>query len=51
MPQNMKPKGEAVRQAASKLLELARKAETVAPERYQDWEEEYARLKWSNHDE
>ena len=40
---------ETVRHAATVLLELARQAETRAPEDYQDWEEEYARVKWSNH--
>ncbi len=42
-------KAETVRQAATTLLELASKADTEAPEHYQTWEEEYARMKWSNH--
>ncbi len=51
MQQNTKLKNETVRQAATALLELASKAETMAPEDYQDWEEEYARLKWADHEE
>ena len=51
MQHKTKSKEETVRQAATALLELASKAETVAPEDYQDWEKEYARLKWADHGE
>ena len=40
-------KNETVRQAATALLELARRTDTPAPENYRNWEDEYARLKWA----
>lgn len=38
---------ERIRRAATELLELAKTAEAELPEDYQEWEEEYSRLKWA----
>lgn len=40
---------ERIRQAATELLELAKTADTAPPEDYQEWEQEYSRLKWAGH--
>jgi hypothetical protein len=38
---------ERIRQAATKLLELAKTADAEPPGDYHEWEEEYSRLKWA----
>lgn len=38
-----------IRQAATKLLELAKTADATPPGDYHEWEEEYSRLKWAGH--
>lgn len=40
---------ERIRRAAAELLELAKTADTAPPEDYQEWEQEYSRLKWAGH--
>jgi hypothetical protein len=37
-----------IRQAATKLLELAKTADATPPGDYHEWEEEYSRLKWAS---
>jgi len=38
-----------IRRAATALLAMAKTADTVPPEDYHEWEEEYSRLKWAGH--
>ena len=40
---------ERIRQAATKLLELAKTADAEPPGDYHEWEKEYSRLKWAGH--